>query len=70
MAGHSHVVKIEAITEYILLMNFRGDIRINEEERGVEEECRNSGVAGTAVRGTQLTYGMGYRGLLNKYSHE
>ena len=33
-AVHSHVVKIEAITEKILLMNLRGDRRINEGERG------------------------------------
>ena len=30
----SHVIKIEVITQKILSMNFRGDRRINEGERG------------------------------------
>ena len=34
VAVHSHVVKIEAITEYMLSMNFRYDSRINEGQRG------------------------------------
>ena len=31
---HSHVTKIEVITQKILEMNSRGDRRINEGERG------------------------------------
>ena len=34
VAFHSHVIKVKAITELILCMNFRGDSRMNQGERG------------------------------------